>query len=598
MLAAVAHGGEAFAGGFDIPDNGTQALGRGAAFVAKADDPTAIYHNPAGLARQRGTNFLFNGNLLLHSFEFARIGIFPDDPQLADRPWGQRPFPVVKDEGGPSLVPFLAVATDFGYFDRVTFGAGIFAPPMIGNRSYSPLVDGFPSAARYDSVLPGSSLLFPTASVAVRATPWLDFGLSAHFVLASFNQTSVWYSDLGKEVCKAAEDFTCDSPSTLTASGSSFGATFGAMARPLPSFGLGLSFRTPINITGVGQLTPQAPSAGADQKFEAGAAVLQSQLPWMVRVGGRYIGMDADFEVYDLELDVVYEAWGVAQAQGPIVRAPSLGSITELETMIMHGYQNTFGLRGGGAYNIDTGDGILSLRAGSYFDSPATSFATTRLDYDTLTKIAGTIGAGFKIGAFDVNLAYAAVASVPRLVGTGIGVIRPINPLKNGQTIDADDQPLAAINEGSFRGFTHIVSFGVTMSIDTFFGPPRPIHYGNDYEPNYVSEESAKPVIERKKVEQETIRKDTTDEPTKSEKKVPSDDEKKSERKPAPDDEKKPVPPDDEKKPEKKSPLPPDDAPDEPKKHEKPPEVKKPPPRERDPEKSPTKRREWWEDTE
>ena len=36
------------AGGFEIPDNGTEALGRGGAFVAKADDPTAIQYNPRG----------------------------------------------------------------------------------------------------------------------------------------------------------------------------------------------------------------------------------------------------------------------------------------------------------------------------------------------------------------------------------------------------------------------------------------------------------------------------------------------------------------------------------------------------------------------
>ena len=51
------------AGGFELPDNGAQALGRGATFVAKADDTTAMYYNPAGLARQRGTRLYVGGNL-------------------------------------------------------------------------------------------------------------------------------------------------------------------------------------------------------------------------------------------------------------------------------------------------------------------------------------------------------------------------------------------------------------------------------------------------------------------------------------------------------------------------------------------------------
>ena len=40
---------DARAGGMEWPDNGTRSLGRGGAFTAKADDPTAIVLNPAGL---------------------------------------------------------------------------------------------------------------------------------------------------------------------------------------------------------------------------------------------------------------------------------------------------------------------------------------------------------------------------------------------------------------------------------------------------------------------------------------------------------------------------------------------------------------------
>ncbi|HEX4461131.1 MAG TPA: hypothetical protein VIA18_24290, partial [Polyangia bacterium] len=43
----------AWAGGFELPDNDAEALARGAAFTAKADDGMAIEYNVAGLARQR-----------------------------------------------------------------------------------------------------------------------------------------------------------------------------------------------------------------------------------------------------------------------------------------------------------------------------------------------------------------------------------------------------------------------------------------------------------------------------------------------------------------------------------------------------------------
>ncbi|MBX3201959.1 MAG: outer membrane protein transport protein [Labilithrix sp.] len=601
--AMVLDAGSARAGGFEIPDNGAQAMGRGAAFVAKADDGSAIYHNPAGLARQRGTHLLLNGNIFLHSYEFQRIGTFPDDPQDPQTPWGNSPYPLVKNIAGPFFAPFLALTTDFGYFDRLTFGAGVFGPPAIGNRTFPLGVAGKPAASRYDFVQSRSTLIYPTVSAGFRVTKWLDIGVSGHVVLANFDQTTVSYTDLGPEVCKVNEvdgenkneDFRCDSRSTLQASGTSFAATLGAMIRPSASFALGASFRTPTNINAVGLVTPTAPRVLPEgQDLEPGAASLALQLPWALRVGGRYIGMDADFELYDLELDITYEGWGTAQALGPIVTVPDLGVFKDVQTIVQHGYNNTIGLRAGGAYNIDTGDGLLSLRGGAYFDSSATDFQNTRLDFDTLAKVAGTFGVGYKVGSFGVDLGYAAVASIPRTVGTGQGDIRPVNGAANGAPEDAAGDLLPAVNEGSYRGFTHIVSLGVSVSIDSFFGPPRPVRYGNSYEPYYVppgeEPEESKPAAIEKKPDADR----DDDEP---EEKKPE--EKKPERRPPPDDDRPEV-----KKPAKPPPPPPppddDEEEEEEEEEDEVPAVKRPPPPPPPPkpDKPPTRRKEWWEEPE
>src|SRR4051794_23106586 len=85
-----------YAGGLELPDNGTEALGRGGAFTAKADDATALQYNVAGLARQRGTRLLVDGNLVLATMEFQRAGVYPDAPSAAT-PWGGQPFPLVRN---------------------------------------------------------------------------------------------------------------------------------------------------------------------------------------------------------------------------------------------------------------------------------------------------------------------------------------------------------------------------------------------------------------------------------------------------------------------------------------------------------------------
>ena len=60
----------AWAGGEEIPEHGAQALGRGGAFTAKADDLTALQYNVAGLAMARGTRVLFSANIVNASAEF------------------------------------------------------------------------------------------------------------------------------------------------------------------------------------------------------------------------------------------------------------------------------------------------------------------------------------------------------------------------------------------------------------------------------------------------------------------------------------------------------------------------------------------------
>ena len=87
--AAAAIPSAAYAGGFDFPDNGTEALGRGGAFTAKADDPTAIEYNIAGLAQQRGWRLLFDSNLVFNTYTFQRAGSYPDMMGMESNGTGQ-----------------------------------------------------------------------------------------------------------------------------------------------------------------------------------------------------------------------------------------------------------------------------------------------------------------------------------------------------------------------------------------------------------------------------------------------------------------------------------------------------------------------------
>lgn len=61
----------AYGDGYRIPYQGTAAAGQGEAFVAQADDPSALYYNPAGLADVKGIQFYAGANLVTGRTEFT-----------------------------------------------------------------------------------------------------------------------------------------------------------------------------------------------------------------------------------------------------------------------------------------------------------------------------------------------------------------------------------------------------------------------------------------------------------------------------------------------------------------------------------------------
>ena len=164
----------AHAGGMEIPDHGTEALGRGGAFTAKADDPSALHHNVAGLAQQRGTRFLLNANIARSSLAFQRAGTYPGTPGDPATPWAGRSFPRAENQGGLVALPVVAITSDFG-LPWATFALGTFPPSTIGGRVYPLVQDGAPSPAKagtkYTPPLSGTEFANDSTSAAEAMMP-------------------------------------------------------------------------------------------------------------------------------------------------------------------------------------------------------------------------------------------------------------------------------------------------------------------------------------------------------------------------------------------------------------------------------------------
>ena len=104
--AALGGARAAFAGGIDVINQGARGAGQSEAFAAQADDPSAIYYNPAGLTQLHGTQF-----------SAGAYAIFPDFKFQGDN--GAR-----EEMNFPALLPHVYAVSDFG-LDRFRFGIGL-----------------------------------------------------------------------------------------------------------------------------------------------------------------------------------------------------------------------------------------------------------------------------------------------------------------------------------------------------------------------------------------------------------------------------------------------------------------------------------------
>jgi long-subunit fatty acid transport protein len=139
----------------------------------------------------------------------------------------------------------------------------------------------------------------------------------------------------------------------------------------------------------------------------------------------------------------------------------------------MHDYQDTFGVRVGGAYNFRINEwSRLTARLGGYFDSAATKYASTRLDFNTAAKWALTAGVGLQLRGVLFNVAYAYVWSPDREVKDS--AITAVNA--NNGTAYIGSDPVIAVGNGRYEPSTHILSMGATFHFDDFNKPTLPPH--------------------------------------------------------------------------------------------------------------------------
>jgi long-chain fatty acid transport protein len=354
--------------GFDNPDQDARATGQGEAFVAQADDASAIYYNPAGLTQLKGTEITSGMNV---SFPDSRL-----------------------QGGGPgtemntmATIPHLYASTDFGMTQSPwRFGLGFNVP--FGNAADFPRAGPF----RY---------LVTSASLAVYdIQPTVAYQVNEHLSLGA--GVNVYLADTRLNRAVSFSPFP-DGHFGFAGKGDAVGATAGLMWKITPQHTIGLLYRSPFNIDFSGKGKLDTPIGNQVQSSTA-----TIEFPQFVKGGYAF----RPIPQLKLEADVEWINWDTLN--NVVLHAPPGTSFNG--TTIPFNWKDSMYYEFGTEYEINE---HWAVRGGYIFSVNTVPNSTFGPSVPDSNRHVFSVGGGYSTKRLSVDLVYQYSLSVDRTVNNG-----------------------------------------------------------------------------------------------------------------------------------------------------------------------------------
>lgn len=213
----------AFGLGFRIVDHGAEATAKGGAFVATADNPSAVYHNPAGITQLSGTQVLVNGYAIT-----LESTVNPAAPGAADLD-GKYEWQVVPD----------AFVTWSPNDSRVSLGLGVYAPFGLGVE--------YPDGAAFRTLAKKGKIQFFTTN------PVLAFKVTDTLSVAVGATLNYSRAQLARGIVTPGDEFK------LEGDGFAVGVNAGIFWQPAPQHAFGVNYFGPIGMRYSGHARTRVP---------------------------------------------------------------------------------------------------------------------------------------------------------------------------------------------------------------------------------------------------------------------------------------------------------------------------------------------------
>jgi long-chain fatty acid transport protein len=434
--------------GIDTPDNGVVQVGRGGAWVARADDPLAAYYNPAALVQQRSGVYL-GAHLMFMSRCFTRLG--PDGQPVS--PGGSIPGPGAA--GGPPAAtcadtnpfPNPQIAANFRITRRLAIGLSVMGPHGVGNMSWPeslPYSIGNisttqPAPQRYLLTESNALIINPTLSVSYAINDNLAIGAGFIWGIAniSFTNFSESTSAIAKDDFAGNQDVKAQLKATDAFVPGFVVGIMGSPAKRLDVAGWfkwqdAIHTRTSLHLEANYWKTGGAPTGNPTITDVADAGYLKFRIPMEARLGFRYhhplkmgslvpqsgpkVRDPLTQDLFDLEVDFTWANNSVVDnmevrfkqagytGSGSGIRVNGTPGFIPENADIPHKWKDVFGVRFGGDFTVIPG--FLAVRAGGFFETKGQDAAYLNPDFDMGMRVGLGGGATVRINRFDISLAY------------------------------------------------------------------------------------------------------------------------------------------------------------------------------------------------
>jgi long-chain fatty acid transport protein len=358
LAMAVLCGLQQFArgGAIDIPMQSAKANAEADAFTAQADDPSAIFYNPAGLTQLHGTQFSAGALYLQPIFHFQGDDGSNERMNL------------------PTVIPHLYAESDFG-LDRFRFGLGVNAEDGIN--------EDWGTSGPLNTIVTKAqlSVIAISPTVAYRVDDHLSLGMA-------FN---IYYGDLDLErnVVLAAPPAP-EGRFRLYGNGFSYGVTPGIMYKFDSRNQIGAYYRSPYTIDFGGRARVASTIIP-----EIGPSVAHEKLNFPQSCGVGYAMRPLD--PLTLEADVIWTDWNTTDKLKISSPNPAFNGQT-----LPANWESGFTFRAGVQYQLNPN---WALRCGYAYGQDAVPQSTFSPIVPDSNYHLGAMGVGYSTEHWGLDLA-------------------------------------------------------------------------------------------------------------------------------------------------------------------------------------------------